>query len=238
MVGERHHSSGLGIEIDRSQVEAWVFVAGKANLAASSLEAYDLWTGDVTIGNRQGPGSRARLLRLEHHIDLAGRSYRQRRASVLLRKITGGRDTGHGNGRVTNVGQRDGVGRAESADYLPAKIQIRGGMDGTSTRVQNHWGERRLVEIEAISCIVGVAVSLGQGSEAESVLDKLQHGCKFILRMRDVTGLGIGRNDEERHPRPQPENIYRGHLNVIVETTEIVPGEKHGGGIPIRPLHE
>lgn len=59
----------------------------------------------------------------------------------------------------------------------------------------------------------------------------------FVHRVRNVSRLGVWRNNEQRHTRAQAEWVEGRRRNVVIETPKIVPSNKDGNGIPIRALH-
>src|SRR5215472_9802961 len=56
--------------------------------------------------------------------------------------------------------------------------------------------------------------------------------------MRNVSLQRVGRNDDHRNARPETVLVERWRRDVVVESTEVVPGEEDGGRIPVGTTHD
>src|SRR5579884_4512266 len=69
------------------------------------------------------------------------------------------------------------------------------------------------------------------------ILDEPQHRIEVVDGVVHVMSPGIGRDDDSGHPRAETDHIETGRRDVIVEATEVVPGEKDGGVTPVTAFH-
>jgi hypothetical protein len=97
--------------------------------------------------------------------------------------------------------------------------------------LQNQWRLRPLTKIEAVEHIVCGGIPGCKASKVIPRLDELQHRGMFVESVADISRLGKGGNDEQRHSRTQTILIQLRRRNVVVESSEVVIGYKYGRGV-------
>ena len=121
--------------------------------------------------------------------------------------------------------QREGArarqqqGAVQAAIRNDAPYSLSGGRGSSGSRSKygcvergrnRHERARRLGEVEAVLFgRVRARVGRGQARQAELVLDELQNAAVLVLNVRDVTLLGIWRDDQQRHADAEP--VVIGH---------------------------
>jgi hypothetical protein len=60
---------------------------------------------------------------------------------------------------------------------------------------QDHWWQRRLIEVECVKQVIGLSVSYGEWWQMVSLFHECQKGREFGCGVADVTLAGIRRND-------------------------------------------
>src|SRR5208282_4822449 len=112
--------------------------------------------------------------RVEGDIDRAFSTYCERLAFVRLRKLSADCDRREGDGNITSISHRDGIGRARRTDGLSAKVNVRGPLNRAGLRLQNDRRNRRLAEVEAIGRVVGLGISFRERRQSIAVFNELQ----------------------------------------------------------------
>ena len=110
-------------------------------------------------------------------------------------------------------------------------------VSGAGVRFENHRRARRGVEVEGVQEVAGLGVAGSKGGQSVTGLDEPEDGSMVGNRVGNVAGFGVRRDDQQRHPRAQTEPIELWRGDVVVEPSEVVPGDKDDGGIPVGTLH-
>src|SRR5258705_3358804 len=92
---------------------------------------------------------------------------------------------------------------------------------------QRHRGARRLGEVEGLERRGGAPIASGQGLELEAPLDQLQHRGVVVLAMADEAALRVGRHDQRRHARAEPEAIDHRRAHANEPAAPPVAGDPH-----------
>ena len=92
---------------------------------------------------------------------------------------------------------------------------------------------RRVREIEAIGGRRGRA-SIGRGElpEPEDIFREAQHARGFVLYVRNVAVLGVGRDYEQRNAEAEAVVVFERRRDFVIESTPIVPLNEDGRGVP------
>ena len=77
-----------------------------------------------------------------------------------------------------------------------------------------------------------VAAAVRHSVQMPVSLDELQDGYVIRIIMRDVSGFGVGRNDDERDARTVAEEVHRLDVTGIVVASAFVEGDHDGGILP------
>src|SRR5579871_6371982 len=97
-------------------------------------------------------------------------------------------------------------------------------------------GTRRAPEVEAIVQVVRTRVGRAERAEAERLFDELQDAAELVALVRDVRGLGIGRDDDQRNAKAELVRVILRRLYVLVPPAPVVPNDEDRGAVPIRAI--